>query len=112
MSNAAMKAEPPAIRLVVWAQLRQTYNIPWSRDTARRRAAQGTFPKPVRVGGHHIAWRVDEIEAWLRNLARAEDAPIRQKHRKHKRAPKSARPADPPERATIGEGEGEDDERS
>ncbi len=31
-------SEPPAIRLVVWSQLRDQFNIRLSRDTARRRA--------------------------------------------------------------------------
>jgi predicted DNA-binding transcriptional regulator AlpA len=90
---------PTACRLLVFPQLRQEYNIRISRDTTRRRAAQGAFPKPLRIDGHHVVWRVDEIEAWLRNLPRAEDAPIRQMRRKQEHAPKSARPADPPERA-------------
>lgn len=97
-------SEPPACRLLVWAQLREEFNIRLSRDTARRRAAQGKFPKPVRVDGHHIAWHADEIEAWLRELPRAENAPIRQKHQEHKRALKSAGPADPPDRAQQEEG--------
>jgi prophage regulatory protein len=30
-----------------------------------RWAAQGKFPKPLRLGDNIVAWRVADVEAWL-----------------------------------------------
>ena len=31
------------------------------------RAGRYGFPKPVQVYGRHIAWRVEDVEAWIRS---------------------------------------------
>lgn len=48
-----------------------------SRATRRGRTAiygdikKGAFPAPVKIGRRAVAWRTEEIEAWLGKLARA-----------------------------------------
>jgi prophage regulatory protein len=33
--------------------------------TIYRDMANGTFPKPVQIGGGRVAWRESEIDAWI-----------------------------------------------
>ncbi len=35
------------------------------RSTIYRWMAEEKFPKPVRLGGHSVAWPENEIEAWI-----------------------------------------------
>lgn len=79
MSNSAIKAEPPANALVVWAQLRDDFNIRLSRDTVRRLWRTGKFPVPVRLGHHHLAWRAKDIETYIANLPSADAMPLRRR---------------------------------
>ena len=37
-----------------------------SRSTIYLRIAEGTFPKPVRLGGRAVGWIEAEIQDWLR----------------------------------------------
>lgn len=36
-----------------------------ARSTIYRRAAGGTFPKPVHLGGRTVGWIEAEIQSWL-----------------------------------------------
>lgn len=36
-----------------------------SRSTIYRRAAEGTFPKPVHLGERAVGWVESEIQTWL-----------------------------------------------
>lgn len=36
-----------------------------SRSTVYLRAAEGTFPKPVNLGGRAVGWIESEIQQWL-----------------------------------------------
>ena len=36
-----------------------------SRSTIYRRVAEGTFPKPVNLGGRTVGWIAAEIQDWL-----------------------------------------------
>jgi len=36
-----------------------------SRSTIYLRVAEGTFPKPVRLGGRAVGWLEAEIQEWL-----------------------------------------------
>ncbi len=36
-----------------------------SRSTIYLRISQGTFPKPVNLGGRAVGWLEDEIQEWL-----------------------------------------------
>jgi predicted DNA-binding transcriptional regulator AlpA len=42
--------------------------IPYSRVHLGRRMKEGTFPKAVRLGGNRIAWRRDEVMAFIEAL--------------------------------------------
>ena len=36
-----------------------------SRTTIYRRIAEGTFPGPVAIGAHAVAWRESELDRWI-----------------------------------------------
>src|SRR5262245_7425857 len=36
-----------------------------SRQTVRRMVTEGTFPKPVSVSKKRVAWRRDDVLAWI-----------------------------------------------
>jgi prophage regulatory protein len=36
-----------------------------SRSTIYLRVSQGTFPRPVSLGGRAVGWVEDEIQSWL-----------------------------------------------
>lgn len=42
-----------------------------ARSTIYLRVAQGTFPKPVSLGGRAVGWVESEIDDWLRQLVDA-----------------------------------------
>ncbi|HLJ21489.1 MAG TPA: AlpA family phage regulatory protein [Stellaceae bacterium] len=46
-----------------------------SRASVSRRVRDGSFPAPVQIGEHSIAWREHEIEQWLANRPRVSYAP-------------------------------------
>lgn len=39
--------------------------IPISRTTLWRKIKDGLFPAPVRLTSNTIAWRVEEVRAWI-----------------------------------------------
>lgn len=43
------------------------------RATIYRRAGEGTFPKPVRMGPNSTGWFESEIDAFLAEIAAARD---------------------------------------
>lgn len=47
--------------------------VPTSFATIYRGVADGTFPKPYRIGKSASAWNVGEIREYLRNLKRADE---------------------------------------
>lgn len=36
-----------------------------SRSTIYLRVAEGTFPRPVRLGGRSVGWLESEVEEWV-----------------------------------------------
>jgi prophage regulatory protein len=38
-----------------------------SRSTIYLRVAEGTFPKPVCLGGRAVGWLAEEVQDWLQN---------------------------------------------
>ena len=58
------------IRLVSDRQLAKMLSV--SRATIWRRVADGTLPRPVRVGGA-TRWRLEEIEATIARLSENRD---------------------------------------
>lgn len=45
-----------------------------TRPTIYRRAKEGTFPKPIRLGGNSSGWVESEVSAWLSERVAARDA--------------------------------------
>ena len=44
------------------------------RTTLWRWIREGRFPKPVRLGANCVAWRSDEVEAWLASRPRYDES--------------------------------------
>lgn len=49
-----------------------------SRPTIYKRAAAGTFPKPVRIGPNSSGWLESEIDAHLALLVAARDGQVQE----------------------------------
>lgn len=45
--------------------------VPISDETRRKKIAAGTFPKPVKIGKRAIAWRAEELHAYIDSLESA-----------------------------------------
>ncbi|MGH7074018.1 MAG: helix-turn-helix transcriptional regulator [Stellaceae bacterium] len=54
-------------RLLGYPDLRDL-GIPYSRVHLDRREKAGTFPRRVHLGANRVAWREEEITAWLAAL--------------------------------------------
>lgn len=60
---------PPLIRAI---QLRKELgNI--GNTTLRRWVREGNFPKPIKLGANCVAWRRDEVDAWIESRPRYDD---------------------------------------
>jgi prophage regulatory protein len=68
-SQEADVTNTPRIRLLPFRKVLDL--IPYSRATIYRRVHAGTFPRPVKLGPSRIAWREDEVLAWLDAQPRA-----------------------------------------
>lgn len=44
-----------------------------SKSTLYRMIRAGDFPEPVALNKRAVAWKTDEIEAWIENLPRASE---------------------------------------
>lgn len=42
-------------------------------STLRRWVREGHFPKPIKLGANCVAWRLDEVDAWLEARPRYDD---------------------------------------
>ena len=42
----------------------------FSKATIYRKIADGTFPRPLKIGKSRVAWRESEIAAWIAGLAK------------------------------------------
>jgi len=61
----------------------KSYGITLTRPAIRTLSRKGRFPRPVRMGDHHIAWRENEVLDWIAALPAADDTPLaRRKSRK------------------------------
>jgi prophage regulatory protein len=45
--------------------------VPYSRSTIYAGVKDGTFPKPVKLGGRAVAWRESDIDAWIESRKEA-----------------------------------------
>jgi Prophage CP4-57 regulatory protein (AlpA) len=61
---ASSLAETSAVRLVSYEFLREN-GIFANRVTLARAIESYGFPKPLALGSHRIAWRLQEVERWL-----------------------------------------------
>lgn len=39
--------------------------VPLSRATIYQRVAAGSFPAPIRIGPHAVAWLESDVEEWI-----------------------------------------------
>ena len=45
--------------------------VGFSRQTLYRRIAEGSFPRPVRIGRQAVGWLKTEVEEWIASRPRA-----------------------------------------
>jgi len=58
-----LRQAQPSTRLI---RLKEVQNrVGLGRSTIYRWMAQGNFPKPVRLGGHAVAWVLADIDHWV-----------------------------------------------
>jgi predicted DNA-binding transcriptional regulator AlpA len=58
------------IKLIRFKQLRADF-VPRGRTTLWQMVRDKQFPAPVRIGKNGIAWRSDEIQAWIKSREKA-----------------------------------------
>jgi prophage regulatory protein len=58
-----MPQATPSLRLLTALQVSRLCLV--SSQTIRRMVRAGTFPKPVKISPQRIAWREEEVQAWL-----------------------------------------------
>lgn len=46
-----------------------------SRSSIYRKMQEGTFPRPIRLGGSSIGWRADDIQQWIDERAQEAGLP-------------------------------------
>ncbi|WP_298464005.1 AlpA family transcriptional regulator [uncultured Erythrobacter sp.] len=64
-------AEPRrATRLIRLPEVMRRVGL--GRSTIYRWMSEGSFPKPVQLGGHAVAWVEQEVEAWVVNKLNSE----------------------------------------
>ena len=56
------QAQPPT-RLIRLKEVQSRVGL--GRSTIYRWMAKGNFPKPVRLGGHAVAWVLADIDQWI-----------------------------------------------
>jgi predicted DNA-binding transcriptional regulator AlpA len=57
--------------LLLSAEDLRRLGINYSRSQLRRRMRDGTFPQAIKLGKSRLAWRRDEIMAWIEKLPRS-----------------------------------------
>ena len=61
-----LSTQPTATAATLWLMSQDIQNYaPYSLVHIRRLEAQGKFPKRIKLGDNRIAWRRDEVEAWV-----------------------------------------------
>jgi prophage regulatory protein len=75
-TKAVMPSTPPVRprtshpnALLRLADVRSLVGI--SRSTIYKRISEGSFPSPVRISERSVRWRLEDIEEWIREPARA-----------------------------------------
>lgn len=67
--HARMETKQNNIELWRWRELKK--HIPFGRTTIWAMCKNGTFPAPCKIGKSAIAWRSDEVLAWIESRERA-----------------------------------------
>jgi len=60
-----------AMRMLRFEDLYRCKGIPFSRSYLNRLERRGKFPQRVKLGANTVAWREDEVDAWLGSCHRA-----------------------------------------
>ena len=60
----------PMERLLSYRQVAEITGL--SRATVRRRVADCTLPKPLRLSLNRVAWRATDIQSWVDSLPDAD----------------------------------------
>jgi prophage regulatory protein len=60
-------------RILRFPSVRDTVGL--SHSTIYSRIAEGTFPKPVSLGGRAVGWLESEIEAWIQSKRATDEEP-------------------------------------
>jgi prophage regulatory protein len=61
------------MKLLSFEELRPVKGVSYSREQLRRKVNAGTFPKPISLSDHKIAWVETEIDAFLEGLVAQRD---------------------------------------
>jgi prophage regulatory protein len=73
--NQKNPALPPGVSMLRRCDVQCRTGL--SRSTIYRRVAEGTFPKPVSLGGRTVGWIAAEIQDWLeRQIAASRATPL------------------------------------
>ncbi len=70
-----MDPKSPTFKLLRYRDLVDR-GIVSNRMTLHRWIVGNDFPKPIKIGPNSIAWRVDDVESWLAERARASKTPL------------------------------------
>ncbi len=49
--------------------------VPFSRASIYAKISRGQFPKPINLGARAVAWREEDITAWIAERVEASDQP-------------------------------------
>ncbi len=55
----------------LWKAKRVQKVTSWGRTTLWAKCKSGEFPRPIKLGNNSIAWRSDEVLAWIEARERA-----------------------------------------
>jgi prophage regulatory protein len=75
-TGVLMSTQQSIYRLLRWPEVHRITGK--SRTQAWRDIGAGNFPAPIQIGPNAIAWREDEISAWMSSRPRVNYAPIAQ----------------------------------
>ena len=71
MAQSRLQSEEMALKLISFDRLKPEKGIDYCRDHLRRKVKAREFPQPVALSDRRIAWREDEIDAWLASRPRS-----------------------------------------
>ncbi|SEI96504.1 helix-turn-helix transcriptional regulator [Paraburkholderia diazotrophica] len=72
MKNAADTATDDIYTLIKIVRVQTMLGLKSRSSVYTKLREDPTFPRPVRVGAHSVAWRLQEVRDYIANLPRAE----------------------------------------